>query len=64
MTFLQWKRLYMWRTILLVIWLFLHVFEDSMVNYLFFVAFGLLTGYMSSLYKNNKLQFKDLFIKK
>ena len=62
--FLQWKRLYLWRTILLVIGLFLHVFEDSMVNYLFFVSFGLLSGYMSSLYKNNKLEFKDLFIKK
>lgn len=63
-TLLQWKRLYMWRSILLAIWLFLHVFEDSMVNYLFFVIFGILSGYISKLYTNNKLKFKDLFIKK
>lgn len=30
---------------LLIVWLFLHVFEDSVVNYLFFVPFGLLWWY-------------------
>lgn len=33
---------------LLVIGLFLHVFEDSMVNYLFFIPFGLILGHLSS----------------
>lgn len=42
---------------LLVIWLFLHVFEDSMINYLFFSVFGILTWYLyqlAVLHKNNK----------
>lgn len=30
---------------LLIIWLFLHVFEDSVVNYIFFIPFGLLWWY-------------------
>lgn len=36
------------RTALLFMWIFLHVFEDSMVNYSFFVLFGLLSGYLST----------------
>ncbi len=64
LVFLHWKRLYIWRSMLLVMWLFLHVFEDSMVNYLFFISFGLLSGYLSTLYKKNKIDFKDLFLKK
>jgi hypothetical protein len=28
--------------------MFLHVFEDSMINYLFFVSRGILTGYLST----------------
>lgn len=48
--FLQWKRLLLWRIALLIMWLFLHVFEDSMVNYLFFSLFWLLSGYLSKLY--------------
>lgn len=42
---------------LLVIWLFLHVFEDSMINYLFFSVFGVMTWYLyqsAIVYKNNK----------
>lgn len=42
---------------LLVIGLFLHVFEDSMINYLFFSVFGVLTWYLyqsSIIHKNNK----------
>lgn len=31
-----------WFVGLLIVWLFLHVFEDSVVNYLFFIPFGLL----------------------
>lgn len=34
-----------WLLGLLIVWLFLHVFEDSVVNYLFFVPFWLLWWY-------------------
>jgi len=65
LVFLQWRRLYMWRSILLVIWLFLHVFEDSMLNYIFFVVFWLTSGYLSQLYDVKKsLNIKSLFSKK
>lgn len=37
-----------WRVCLLVMGMFLHVFEDSMINYLFFVSRGILTGYLST----------------
>lgn len=33
---------------LLIMGMFLHVFEDSMVNYLFFISRGILTGYLST----------------
>lgn len=33
----------------LVMGLFLHVFEDSMVNYLFFVLYGMSLGFLSAL---------------
>jgi hypothetical protein len=36
-----------WRICLLIMGMFLHVFEDSMINYLFFVSRGILTGYLS-----------------
>lgn len=39
---------------LLIMWLFLHVFEDSMVNYLFFISYGIITGYLTK-----KLSIKD-----
>lgn len=39
---------------LLVIGLFLHVFEDSMVNYIFFVSYGLVLGWLSALSKTEK----------
>ena len=47
-----------WLLALLVMWLFLHVFEDSMVNYLFFVIYWILLGYLSSIAdekRNNKV---------
>lgn len=47
--FLHRKYLSIGRACLLIMWLFLHIFEDSMVNYLFFIPFGILTGYLSSL---------------
>lgn len=34
---------------LMVMGLFLHVFEDSMVNYLFFSLYGLMIGYIQAL---------------
>lgn len=37
-----------WRVSLLIMWLFLHVFEDSMINYLFFVSWWILSGYLST----------------
>ncbi len=37
-----------WRVCLLVMGMFLHIFEDSMINYLFFVSRGILTGYLSA----------------
>ncbi len=38
-----------WRVCLLVMGMFLHIFEDSMINYLFFVSRGILTGYLSTI---------------
>ena len=35
------------RICLLVMWLFLHVFEDSMVNYLFFISYWIVTWYLT-----------------
>jgi len=64
MALLHWQKLYMWRSLLLFIGLFLHVFEDSMVNYIFFIVFGLMSGYLSTLYKKNTIDFKELFLKK
>lgn len=45
------KWLYIWRVSLLVMGIFLHVFEDSMVNYLFFITRGILMGYLSNYIK-------------
>ena len=39
---------------LLFMWLFLHVFEDSMVNYLFFVVYWILLGYLSYVAEDEK----------
>lgn len=62
--FLQWKRLYLWWVALLVMWLFLHVFEDSMVNYIFFGLFGLISWYLSKFYDQKKsISVKELFRK-
>ena len=45
--YLIWKYLNIGRLCLLLMWLFLHVFEDSMVNYLFFISYWIVTGYLS-----------------
>lgn len=60
--FLQWKRLLLGWIALLIMWLFLHVFEDSMVNYLFFCMFGILSGYLSKYYdQKDEVKFIDMF---
>ncbi|MCX6825316.1 MAG: hypothetical protein NTY80_03750 [candidate division SR1 bacterium] len=45
------KGLNIGRVCLLVMGIFLHVFEDSMINYLFFISRGILTGYLSTYIK-------------
>jgi hypothetical protein len=47
--YLIWKWLNIGRVSLLIMWMFLHVFEDSMVNYLFFIPRWILTGYLSTI---------------
>ena len=42
------RRMQMWLLALFVMWLFLHVFEDSMVNYLFFTIYGILLWSLST----------------
>lgn len=49
-TILMWIWLY-W---LLIEWLFLHIFEDSMVNYIFFITFWILFWYCKWKFKYNK----------
>lgn len=62
--FLQWKRLLLWWIVLMTMWFFLHVFEDSMVNYLFFSMFGILSGYLSKFYeKKDEVKIIDMFKK-
>lgn len=39
--------LLVWFVSLLIMWMFLHVFEDSMVIYLFFIPFGVLSWFLS-----------------
>jgi hypothetical protein len=41
------KKFQIWLMGLFIIGLFLHVFEDSMINYLFFIPYGILLGSMS-----------------
>ena len=49
MIYLIWRWLNIWRVCLLVMGMFLHVFEDSMINYLFFVSWWILSGYVSTI---------------
>lgn len=37
-----------WFVWLMLEWLFLHVLEDSMVNYMYFIVWGILLGYIAS----------------
>jgi uncharacterized metal-binding protein len=47
--YLAFQKLQLWCLALLVIGVVLHVFEDSMVNYLFFVIYGIVLGMLSHL---------------
>ena len=46
--YLIFNRIQIWFLVLLCIGLVLHVFEDSMVNYLFFIVYGILLGSLST----------------
>jgi len=48
MIYLIWRWLNVWRVCLLIMGMFLHVFEDSMINYLFFISWWILSGYLST----------------
>jgi hypothetical protein len=54
----QWSHLLQWFVVgffgLLITWLFLHVFEDSMVNYLFFIPFWFFVWYFHYIFLKNK----------
>lgn len=52
------------RIALLIMWMFLHVFEDSMVNYLFFILRGITTWYLSYGLKGVKIGLRDFWKKK
>lgn len=55
-------KLQVWFFALFVMWLFLHVFEDSMVNYLFFTIYGIVLGSLSTKLKGD-LSWKELLRK-
>ena len=52
-------KLQTWFFALFIMWLFLHVFEDSMVNYLFFTIYGIVLGSLSTRLKGN-LSWKEV----
>ena len=56
-------KLQTWFFALFVMWLFLHVFEDSMVNYLFFTIYGIVLGSLSTKLKGD-LSWKEVLAKK
>ena len=49
------SKLQVWFFALFVMWLFLHVFEDSMVNYLFFTIYGIVLWSLSTKLKEEFL---------
>ena len=52
-------KLQIWFFALFIMWLFLHVFEDSMVNYLFFTIYGIVLGSLSTKLKG-ELSWKEV----
>lgn len=59
-----WKWLTIGRIALLVMGIFLHVFEDSMVNYSFFIVRGITTWYLSYSLKEKSFGLWDFWRKK
>ncbi len=55
-------KIQIWFFALFVMWLFLHVFEDSMVNYLFFTIYGIILWSLSTKLKG-ELQRKEMLWK-
>jgi len=52
-------KLQIWFFALFIMWLFLHVFEDSMVNYLFFTIYGIILWSLSTKLKKD-LSWKEV----
>ncbi len=52
-------KLQIWFFALFIMWLFLHVFEDSMVNYLFFTIYGIVLWSLSTKLKG-ELSWKEV----
>ena len=52
-------KLQIWFFALFIMWLFLHVFEDSMVNYLFFTIYGIVLWSLSTKLKGD-LSWKEV----
>ena len=52
-------KLQIWFFALFIMWLFLHVFEDSMVNYLFFTIYGIVLWSLSTKLKG-ELSWKEI----
>ena len=52
-------KLQIWFLALFIMWLFLHVFEDSMVNYLFFTIYGIVLWSLSTKLKG-ELSWKEV----
>ena len=52
-------KLQIWFFALFIMWLFLHVFEDSMVNYLFFTIYGIVLWSLSTKLKR-ELSWKEV----
>ena len=55
-------KLQIWFFALFIMWLFLHVFEDSMVNYLFFTIYGIVLWSLSTKLKG-ELSSKEIIYK-
>lgn len=52
--YLYTKAFFVWFFCLLIVWIFLHVFEDSMVNYLFFIPMWIVLWYFTHYIEDSK----------
>lgn len=57
--YLYTKAFFVWFFCLLIVWIFLHVFEDSMVNYLFFIPMWIVLWYLTHYIDDSKKE--DIF---